>query len=91
MVFPPEPHQFPDAHHCVIDVQMDRITILPNVRGGRPTIRGMRITVAEVLEMLGSGMKEADILEAFPYLEAADIEAALAYAARNFDHPIVTA
>lgn len=70
---------------------MNRITILPNVRGGRPTIRGMRITVAEVLEMLGSGMKEADILEAFPYLEGEDIEAALAYAAKNFDHPIVTA
>ncbi|HCK83673.1 MAG TPA: hypothetical protein DHW63_03895 [Hyphomonadaceae bacterium] len=70
---------------------MDRITTLSNVRGGRPTIRGMRITVAEVLEMLGSGMKEADILEAFPYLEAEDIEAALAYAAKNFDHPIVTA
>ncbi len=70
---------------------MERITILPKVRGGRPTIRGMRITVAEVLEMLGSGMTEKDILEAFPYLEADDIKAALAYAAKNFDHPIVTA
>ncbi|MGH6951124.1 MAG: DUF433 domain-containing protein [Vitreimonas sp.] len=70
---------------------MDRITVLPNVRGGRPTIRGMRITVAEVLEMLGAGMSDADILEAFPYLEPEDIKAALAYAAKNFDHPIVTA
>ncbi len=70
---------------------MDRITILPNVRGGRPTIRGMRITVAEMLEMLGAGMSEADILEAFPYLEADDIKAALAYAAKHFDHPVVTA
>jgi uncharacterized protein (DUF433 family) len=70
---------------------MNRITILPNVRGGRPTIRGMRITVSEVLEMLASGMTQADILEAFPYLEAEDIHAVLAYAARNFDHPIVTA
>lgn len=56
-----------------------------------PTIRGMRIIVAEVLEMLGSGMKEADILEAFPYLEAEDIGAALAYAAKYFDHPILAA
>ncbi len=70
---------------------MERITTLPNVRAGRPTIRGMRITVAEVLEMLGSGMTEADVLEAFPYLEADDIRAALAYAARHFDHPVVTA
>lgn len=70
---------------------MDRITVLPNVRAGRPTIRGMRITVAEVLEMLASGMSEADILEAFPYLESEDIKAALSYAAKNFDHPIVVA
>jgi uncharacterized protein (DUF433 family) len=70
---------------------MDRITILPNVRGGRPTIRGMRITVAELLEMLSSGMGEADILEAFPYLEVEDVKAALAYAAKHFDHPVVTA
>jgi uncharacterized protein (DUF433 family) len=51
----------------------------------------MRITVAEVLEMLASGMSEADILEAFPYLESEDIKAALSYAAKNFDHPIVVA
>lgn len=70
---------------------MDRITILPNVRGGRPTIRGMRITVSEVLEMLGAGMSAADIAEAYPYLEEADVQAALAYAAQRFDHPIVTA
>jgi uncharacterized protein (DUF433 family) len=70
---------------------MERITILPDVRGGRPTIRGMRITVSEVLEMLGTGMTHADILEAFPYLEEADVLAVLAYAARHYDHPIVTA
>ena len=70
---------------------MDRITFLPDVRAGQPTIRGMRITVSEILEMLGAGMSHADILEAFPYLEEADIQAVLAYAARTFDHPIVTA
>jgi uncharacterized protein (DUF433 family) len=70
---------------------MERITTLANVRGGRPTIRGMRITVAEVLEMLATGMTEADILEAFPYLEAEDIKAVLSYAARHFDHPVVSA
>ena len=51
----------------------------------------MRITVAEVLEMLATGMTEADILEAFPYLEAEDIKAVLSYAARHFDHPVVSA
>jgi uncharacterized protein (DUF433 family) len=71
--------------------RMDRITTIPGLRGGRPTIRGMRITVAEVLEMLGAGMTEADILEAYPDLEVDDIRAVLTYAARNVDHPIVTA
>ncbi|MGD9816544.1 MAG: DUF433 domain-containing protein [Hyphomonadaceae bacterium] len=70
---------------------MDRIVTIEDVRSGRPTIAGTRITVAEVLEMFGSGMTEADILEAFPQLAPEDIRAALAYAAREFDHPIVTA
>jgi uncharacterized protein (DUF433 family) len=61
------------------------------VRGGRPTTRGMRITVAELLEMLSAGMSETDILEAFPYLEAEDVKAALAYAAKHFDHAVITA
>ena len=70
---------------------MDRITILPNVRGGQPDHPRHSITVAEVLEMLGSGMTEADILEAFPYLEVEDVKAALTYASKHVDHPIVTA
>lgn len=70
---------------------MDRIAIIKGVRGGRPVIAGTRITVSEVLEMLGSGMSEADIIEAFPGLSPADIRAALAYAAREFDHPVVAA
>ena len=70
---------------------MDRIVIVEGVRGGRPIIRGSRITVSEVLEMFGAGMNEADILEAFPQLAPEDVRAALAYAARNFDHPVVTA
>ena len=61
---------------------MDRITIIPGLRNGRPTVRGLRITVTDVLDMLGSGMSEADILEAFPALEAEDIRAVLSYAAR---------
>jgi uncharacterized protein (DUF433 family) len=70
---------------------MERITIIKGLRGGRPTIRGLRITVSEVLEMMGSGMSEADILEAYPSLQKEDLAAALNYAARMVDHPTVTA
>lgn len=70
---------------------MDRIVTMAGVRGGRPIVAGTRITVAEVLEMFGAGMTEADIIEAFPNLSPEDIRAALAYAAREFDHPVVSA
>lgn len=59
---------------------MDRIVSIAGVRSGRPIIAGTRITVAEVLEMFGAGMTEADIIEAFPNLAGEDIRAALAYA-----------
>ena len=59
----------------------DRITIEPGKRGGKPCIRGMRITVGDVLEYLASGMSEDEILEEFPYLEREDIKAVLAFAA----------
>lgn len=58
---------------------MDRVTIIPGLCGGRPSIRGMRIRVQDVLEMLASGMTEAQILDDFPDLEAADIKASLDY------------
>lgn len=69
----------------------DRITINPNQCGGRPCIRGMRIRVTDVLELLASGQSQADILEAYPYLEAADIAACLQYAVRRLDHPTLAA
>ena len=59
----------------------DIITIESGKRGGKPCIRGMRITVYEVLEYLASGMSNEEILKDFPYLTAADIQACLAYAA----------
>jgi uncharacterized protein (DUF433 family) len=58
-----------------------RITIEPDKRGGKPCIRGMRITVYDVLGYLASGMTEAEILADFPYLEPQDIRACLAFAA----------
>ncbi len=65
---------------------IDRITIKPDVCGGAPTIRGIRITVSQVLEMLAGGMTPEQILQDFPYLEKADIEACLEYAARHTAH-----
>ena len=59
----------------------DIITIEPGKRGGKPCIRGLRITVYDVLEYLASGMNHADILREFPYLTEEDILACLAYAA----------
>lgn len=58
-----------------------RITIEPGKRGGKPCIRGMRVTVYEVLDYLASGMTEAEILSDFPDLTAEDIKACLAFAA----------
>lgn len=59
----------------------DRITIEPGKRGGQPCIRGLRITVYDVLEYLASGMSERQILDDFPELAAEDIRACLAFAA----------
>jgi uncharacterized protein (DUF433 family) len=59
----------------------DIITIEPNKRGGKPCIRGMRITVYDVLEYLASGMTPKEILEDFPYITGEDITACLAFAA----------
>ncbi|MCM2287514.1 MAG: DUF433 domain-containing protein [Sulfuritalea sp.] len=61
----------------------DRITLEPGKRGGRPCIRGLRITVYDILAMLAEGMTEAEILEDFPELEPDDIRACLAYAAQR--------
>ncbi len=59
----------------------DIITIEPGKRGGKPCIRGMRVTVYDVLDYLASGMTQQQILQDFPYLTATDIQAGLAYAA----------
>jgi len=60
---------------------MNRITRNPDVMGGKPCIRGMRVTVGTVVGLLAAGHSETRILEAYPYLEPEDIRAALAYAA----------
>lgn len=70
---------------------LTRITIDPDRMHGRPCIRGMRITVADVLGLLSAGQSREAILFEYPYLENADIDAALAFAARQADHPIIAA
>ena len=70
---------------------LDRITVDPEQCGGRPCIRGMRVRVIDVLELLAAGETPEEILADYPYLEREDISAALAYAARRLDHPTLAA
>lgn len=60
---------------------LKRITIIPDLCNGKPTIRGMRITVRTILEFIAAGETEKNILKAYPFLEPDDIKAALEYAA----------
>ena len=64
----------------------ERITIDPDMRSGQPCVRGMRITVKDVLEYLAGGMSRQEILEDFPYLDNEDITACLDYAAHREEH-----
>jgi len=68
---------------------IDRITFNPEQCGGRPCIRGTRIRVKDVLEMLAAGVSESEILADFPDLEPEDIRACLAFAAEESDHPVL--
>ena len=69
----------------------ERITVDPKQCGGRPCIRGMRIRVVDVLDLLASGLTAQQVLEELPDLEPADIEAALRFASQRLDHPILAA
>jgi uncharacterized protein (DUF433 family) len=69
----------------------ERITTNPAQCGGRPCIRGMRIRVVDVLDLLASGLTQEQILDELPDLKLQDIEAALKYAASKLDHPIIAA
>ena len=69
----------------------ERITVEPGKCGGRPCIRSLRIRVSDVLELLASGMTQDEILADYPDLEREDFSAALTFAAREVDHPILAA
>ena len=71
--------------------RLARITIDPEQCGGRPCIRGYRIRVTDLLELLASGATHEEILADYPFLESEDIYAALEYAAHQADHSIVRA
>lgn len=68
---------------------VNRITIEPGKCGGRPCIRGKRVRVTDILELLGSGATHEEILGDFPNLEAEDILACLEYAAKQTDHVVL--
>jgi predicted nuclease of predicted toxin-antitoxin system/uncharacterized protein (DUF433 family) len=70
---------------------MDRITVNPQQCGGRPCVRGMRIRVIDVLDLLAAGLSPAQVVEELPDLESADISACLRFASRRLDHPILAA
>ena len=67
----------------------ERITVDPEQCGGRPCIRGMRIRVTDVLDLLSNGLTFEQVLAELPYLEAEDIQACLRFASRWLDHPVV--
>ena len=68
-----------------------RISIDPQICGGRPVVTGTRVRISDVLEMLAGGASTAEIVSDFPYLSEPDIRAVLAYAAAQFDHPVAVA
>ena len=68
-----------------------RITVDPEQCGGRPRIRGMRIRVSDVLDLLASGLTVEQILDEMPDLEPKDIQASLRFASQRLDHPVLAA
>jgi uncharacterized protein (DUF433 family) len=70
--------------------ELHRVTFNPQQCGGRPCIRGMSIRVKDILDMLASGATQAEVLQSYPYLEAADIQASLEYAAAQVDHAVMS-
>ena len=67
----------------------ERITVDPGQCGGRPCVRGMRIRVQDVIDLFAAGLTAREILEEMPDLEAADLQACLAYASKLVAHPVV--
>jgi uncharacterized protein (DUF433 family) len=75
----------------MMETLVKRITFNPKQCGGRPCIRGMRIRVTDILQLYSSGLSSEQILEEMPDLEMDDLKAALIYASKKLDYPIVAA
>ena len=79
------------AEDLTVAALADRITVDPDQCGGRPCVRGLRIRVTDVLDLLAAGLSPSQVLEELPDLEIEDIAACLRFASRRLDHPIVAA
>jgi uncharacterized protein (DUF433 family) len=82
---------YPVTEEWTLAALADRITANPDQCGGRPCVRGLRIRVTDVLDLLASGLSPQQVLEELPDLEVEDISARLRFASRRLDHPIVAA
>ena len=81
-----QPERISSMHYIA-----QRITVDPEQCGGRPCIRGMRIRVSDVLDLLASGLTVEQILEEMPDLEPEDVQASLRFASQRLDHPVLAA
>jgi uncharacterized protein (DUF433 family) len=82
---------YPETEVPTVAALADRITVNPDQCGGRPCVRGLRIRVTDVLDLLASGLSLEQVLEELPDLELEDVSACLRFASRRLDHPIVAA
>lgn len=73
------------------DALLQRITVDPELCGGRPCIRGMRVRVTDILDLLGAGLTAGQVVEELPILEPDDVRAALVYASKRLNHPRLVA
>lgn len=73
----------------MMNSELYRVTMNPEICGGRPCLRDTRVRVKDILDLLAAGASQEEILEDYPYLERADISAALAFAAQYLDHTIL--
>jgi uncharacterized protein (DUF433 family) len=69
----------------------ERITVNPRQCGGRPCVRGLRVRVADVLDLLAAGLSNEEVIQELPDLEVEDIFACLRYARQRLDHPVLAA
>lgn len=71
--------------------ELHRITSNPGVLGGKPTVRGLRMSISDILDLLAAGGDRAEILADYPYLEDGDITAALEYTSQSANHTVIRA